>query len=216
MKKGFVNLIIIVVLVSLTAIFVIPYPRYQGKVLCKPNSPCPIEGWRLEKPLFWSVILPKIQEQRQITIGLPDESSTQTNSSSTDETTNWKTYTNSKPIFSFKYPPEWEITDESTEAIKLENSGAGLLITVTTYNPSVVGATYCQAVLDDKTRCEIFENVIIDWGESSGIDVSAQIVKADLGLNIVLTTNPNVPATFYLSDDIKELFRKILSTFRFE
>lgn len=55
----------------------------------------------------------KIQElEKQIEdLGKEDESESTEDSEDTDETANWKTYNNSKLGFSFKYPPDWKITD---------------------------------------------------------------------------------------------------------
>jgi len=59
------------------------------------------------------------------------------NSSVTDETANWKTYTNTKYGFSFKYPKEWESTKkEETKETSLGTMGNELVLKVTFSDPS--------------------------------------------------------------------------------
>src|SRR3990172_4294920 len=85
------------VLTILALIFVIPYPKYIGKTACAPCQnknncpPCPSQQWVLEKPIFWSVILPLLK-------GAPTNRTIQVNTSPSvptptpDPTANWKLY----------------------------------------------------------------------------------------------------------------------------
>lgn len=43
-------------------------------------------------------------------------------SNPTDETVNWKTYTNSKYNYQFRYPNDFEITEESTDKVYISNN----------------------------------------------------------------------------------------------
>lgn len=98
------------ILIILTLVFAIPFPKYIGETACgapcqdKNNCPpCPSEQWILEEPLFWSVILPMLEQNssgRYIPISV---SPTPT----VDPTASWKTYTSLKGGYSIKYSKDY-------------------------------------------------------------------------------------------------------------
>lgn len=107
-KTMFMTLFILIIL---ALIFATPFPRYIGEIACGAPCqdkqycpPCPSEQWILEKPLFWSVILPMLKQSSSGRYTPISVSPTPT----VDPTANWKTYTSLKGQYSIKYPTDYK------------------------------------------------------------------------------------------------------------
>ena len=117
-----------------------------------------------------------------------------------DETANWKTYNAAN--FSFKYPPNFKLN--SKEIIELSDENGNSFLLIFSFNPAVVGISYCNTYPNDKARCEQLEvgdkTSTIDWG----VDGKANAMLKNLSITLNKTDT-----------QAKMLFRQILSTFKF-
>jgi len=129
------------------------------------------------------------------------------NQSSTD-TSNWRTYRNTKYGFEIKYPADWQLYD----AIQSPTWPGDNYKVRVSYRKSggVSSPTYCQAIPTDQ-RCQKSKingnEVIIDWGGSEGSEVSIDISDRDRGLIMIYIMN-------YAPTE-KRTIDQILSTVKF-
>lgn len=136
-----------------------------------------------------------------------------------DETANWKTYTNKQLKYEFKYPTDWNETQSELNSgvFGIQHSKDGeMWVIVAGYiskaQLSVSGVTYCGAYSEDKARCEsktINGNlrVGIDWGTEVDHKAYAHAAHPNGGI-VTFTLEPVIPET-------KSIFNQILSTFKF-
>ncbi len=121
----------------------------------------------------------------------------------TDETANWKTYMNKDLGFNFQYPTNFSV-NEDNNLISILDQDKNLEATVVSFDPRVVGISYCQANSQDKSRCQII-NIN---GLSASIDNRSNNKK-----EIILK---NLSIVFYLNKSMTDkLSLQILSTFKF-
>ena len=135
------------------------------------------------------------------------------------ETSTWKTYTNKQFGFEFKYPAgdfKKEGDDTFTGLLNLRykiDQTIDFTIVLYTVKNDNIGVSYCQSI-KDFNRCQFFKSnfdipIVIDWGDNSTaystIDLSTAL---GLPMNAMFNLNP-------VSDESKEIFVQILSTFKF-
>lgn len=106
-----------------------------------------------------------------------------------EDTSGWKTYINSQYGFEFKYPQDWIYSDDINFSYTSEEQN------------SVRGITFCEAY-SGTSRCEVYKQFLIDW--ENGNAVINDPHGGTIGLSLKKTKLEN-----------KEIFRKILSTFKF-
>lgn len=133
------------------------------------------------------------------------------------DTSNWKTYTNNEQAYQFKYPEDWMVgADESRPFTLIQSAGElewSLVVNYTSKDQlGLMGITYCGDHLEDKARCERFKisdliTAGIDWGEGLGNNAYATIGHPQGGV-VSFDLKP-------VSPENKQLFYKILSTFKF-
>lgn len=134
-----------------------------------------------------------------------------------DNLLNWKTYTNSALEVEFKYPNDWTVQEDP---LTLANPANRLTITIVSFNPNIVGISYCEAYPKDSPRCEQLTisdgaTVFIDWGEKDSPVTNAMFAITDgSGVSVALETNPDIPARLMLTAEDKDFFRTFLSTFK--
>lgn len=125
-----------------------------------------------------------------------------------DPTSDWKIFRDDRFLFEFKYPPNWSsnvlLSGSKVGPLEIKNEKEELIISVNSFDPSVVGISYCEATPEDE-RCESLatENgmvITIDW------DING---KANAIFDGTIVTLEKV------TRDTKQVFRQILSTLRF-
>jgi hypothetical protein len=131
----------------------------------------------------------------------------------------WLTYEDSVLNVSFQYPEDWTLQESP---LKLTSSDSARFITITTFNPTVVGIDYCSANLEDEERCEKTSTqegvaLVIDWGATDNTSAIVLYSTSDQsqGISISLSTNPEIPAGLQLTENDREFFRTFLSNFIF-
>lgn len=133
---------------------------------------------------------------------------------SKDKISDWKTYRNEIYKYEIKCPYKWETKENSEGDVEFIIQGVATIninfISQDTLN--VMGISYCGAYPEDKNRCEkIVINdliyIIEKFSDSKGNQESVLIGNPRGGaLSISL-----ISAT----DELRTIFRKVLSTFRF-
>ena len=168
MRRGFVNIILIIVAVLIIAVFALPYPRYVGKTFCKPCAdigncpPCRSEQWVWQKPLFWSVILPELKSTKQSSQQLQGGGAIESNVpiEQVDETANWKTYISNENKFSFKYPQNWNLRNLALNVIADETDSFVLERLFESVENSTPAPKYGIKVKAEKLRQRSFDEYI--------------------------------------------------------
>ncbi len=169
MQKGF-NLIplILIILVFVAAIF-IPIPYYQKDTVCILIYPTECKsGWQLGQPL-WKRIF---QSNTQQTISSPQP--TPTPSTTPDETANWKTYTNNKYSFSFKYPSSFSLTTRNTNKliVILEDSKGEFDLISEPYSDNFKNSHPNKTVTINNIKWDVFSSA----GSCDGLTACPQII----------------------------------------
>lgn len=135
-EAGLAPIYILLGLLIGVVILLVPIPYYRGQIVCDPPCfkdcpPCPQPGWHLGEPIWKRVIdyfvyvnKPDNVGDKMITISASPTPSTSA------KTANWKTYTNAKLGYEFKYPSDWSIhnEDESGEFIIVSKQDRGSFI----------------------------------------------------------------------------------------
>ena len=197
-QKGFVNIILIVVIVILVgSVSYFAFVKKSSPVVQQSPTPTPTQT---QKPV----------------------SPTPT----PDKTVNLETYTDSNLNYSFQYPPtscelQRELGDTSFALCYLpkgSDGGAkhnnGYVITLGFISQSqlnVMGITYCGAYPNDSLRCESFKidkvTALIDWGTGGDAGASAWISHPNGGI-VTFELQP-------VTSESKAILKSILSTFKF-
>lgn len=221
------------VLIIFTLIFVIPFPSwYLGGTACMPCQdknncpPCPSQQWILEKPIFWSIILPLLK-------GTPINKTVQINTSQLtssptptpiDETANWKTYENKTYGYSVKHPIHLIPKDEPgvikpyLSHIAFKNEGnskyiIGVLVSENSLNSEIEA--------QKKFITEVGEGIIksetkIINNNYAGSKLEYELLEVDsktiIKRSIVVINNGEYS---YIIDSPNNLINQILSTFKF-
>ena len=142
-----------------------------------------------------------------------------------DETANWKTYTNQRYKFSFKYPPPWELAPDIKDAYPEEN----VIVLLDNYNEitisireNITDTKEAESIVCGPPQCGGYKfedtkigNLIVRKPEAAALE------KAEYGYATYLLSD-NTLYTFFLQTDkstqdrdIKTL-DQILSTFKFD
>lgn len=123
-----------------------------------------------------------------------------------DETTDWKVFKSGKATYEFKYPKDWTLNTPDG-VLELSDQVGTKIISIGSFNPSIVGVWHCQAK-EDTARCETTKvgdtSAVIDWGGSG--EANVLIVVNESGLSITL---------HQVNSETKNIFRTFLSTFKF-
>lgn len=147
---------------------------------------------------------------------------TTTPTPTTDSLSDWKTYTDMKDNYSFKYPGDWKLfIEQSLPPIynlsylnKTDNKNWVIEIRLIPQDRlSLMGVTYCGAYPEDKSRCEYMIlnniNVLIDWGIKVNNENTAVVSIPYVNKGVIdITLTPVNPET-------KKILYQILSTFKF-
>lgn len=142
-----------------------------------------------------------------------------------DETANWKTYTNSKYKFSFKYPPDWEIPPDLSEGYPEQN----FVLLYKNYNEIVLGITEnIESVSQAKKAIygERADSLDFEFGDTKignlvfkGPVFSEGRVPEQEGEWLNFIIHKNILYAFSVDtdnpDEDFETFNQILSTFQF-
>lgn len=160
-----------------------------------------------------------------------------TQTSTSIETDNWKTYTNTNHYFLLKYPPNWlETGDENKKYTLFEQETKfeepviglrkGLSITVHEGLGNLTGQQFLdQVYYKDYTPDELFlkqmyiknnkyETVIVDNIPATTFDLTAPHGSNGTGVWIA-KNNYGILLRFYPTEGEEELIKPILSTFKF-
>ena len=200
MKKG--SVVIIIAIVFAVVIGVIGVLGYQ-KFLAKP------------------------QANEKVNQSVDSTQKTRTSSSPkvNDETANWKTYTNQRYKFSFKYPPPWELAPDIKDAYPEEN----VIVLLDNYNEitisireNITDTKEAEGIVCGPPQCGGYKfedtkigNLIVRKPEAAALE------KAEYGYAVYLLNDNTLYAFFLNTDkstqdrDIKTL-DQILSTFKFD
>jgi hypothetical protein len=159
---------------------------------------------------------------------------TATTSAKKDETVGWKTYTDNKLKFSFKYPPNplepqralgdttfvvgypirEEFRSDPQIAKSVDNKTYWITLGYTSQNQlDSMGIDYCGANISDSSRCEPIKvggaESIIDWGIPVDSQIKAYVsIPHPKGGVVTFELQPVVPES-------KETLYQILATFKF-
>jgi len=224
-KKGFTPIIIILVLLILFIIGFIVYKTYWPKV----SVTVPPQNYEecLKSPgsvvmaMYPAVCVAKSGARFTEPLTTEQQKDVTPPTATTDPTTNWKTYTNTKLGFSFKYPSEWELpngmTIPNTKVGNTQQISFDHNLTVM-YQPSTTLEQYVAKNLPtDNTPPADYINGNIH-GEKiiykSGVDqATINIVIAFSGQtqNVITFTYTDYPGQITES----KIIDQILSTFQF-
>ena len=199
-QKGFANIILIVSVVAFVAVagyFVVTTKKQRQPA----TQQAPVQ-----------TTTPTPTETKMPAPTPPaDTSSTQTNTGN-----GWKVFKNSRFTFQFSYPAEWSMLDQVDNAYGIDfwsaekNPATRIMDFNSGINLSVVGISYCGAYPQDK-RCESLKTesggyVTIDWDVSGTANAMFSSQDGTYGVSFTLHK---------VNSETKNIFRKILSTFKF-
>ncbi len=125
----------------------------------------------------------------------------------------WKVFQDSRYTFQFEYPSDWGVgNQEGTSRVLIlkDKVGAEIITIDTGVNLSIIGISYCGAYPQD-SRCESLKTengnfVTIDWDVSEKANAMFGSQDGTYGVSFTLHK---------VNSDTKDIFKKILSTFKF-
>ncbi|OGI60500.1 hypothetical protein A2641_03125 [Candidatus Nomurabacteria bacterium RIFCSPHIGHO2_01_FULL_37_25] len=195
-QKGFVNIVLIVVIVTVTAI---------GGYFAFVKKLRPIAQQPTQTPIQTPTVSPTSPQTKPVTTTVQNP-----------VVNKWKTFQNSRFAFQFEYPTEWSVLDKLDDPYGVnfwlteKNSAAVIMDVESGINLSVMGVSYCGAYPQDK-RCESLKTesdgyVTIDWNVSGGANAMFSSQNDTYGVSFTLHK---------INSDTKAIFKKVLSTFKF-
>jgi|SRR3990167_11012718 len=251
-QRGFAPILIILFLAMLVGVSFIPLPYYQGRLLCKVGGNCPTEGWHRGSSIFQMITSyqsPQMElQQTACTLEAklcPDGKSvartgpncefsacpTQESTSSANTST-WKTYTNTKYAYSIQYPSDKNINcSHDEDEFRLYDGGEGTRICALGEEFPVILLVHRADGIGDVDRshqpdCYSIKGEPTTFAWVEGMKYT-RVIKNDQGpcasyssyqrhnVNIVLR-HKNNPYIFLYNEYLdKELKNQILSTFKF-
>jgi hypothetical protein len=110
----------------------------------------------------------------------------------------WQTYSEYGSSFTFEYPGSWTAQTINSQ-LKLINNKGKTIVSFSSFDPALVGITYCGANAGDP-RCE----GNIDWG--NGSSATAEFSEYSKGITMTLHE---------VNTETKDIFRHIVKTFHF-
>ena len=198
-QKGSANIILIVVVIAIVAVggyFVMVKKQARPITQQTPvqtTTPTPIE-----------------------TKTTTPTAATATPSTQTKTGSEWKVFKNGRFNFQFSYPAEWNVLDQIDNAhgvdfwLAEKNMVTRIMDVNSGINLAVIGIFYCGAYPQDK-RCESLKTesggyVTIDWDVSGTANAMFGSQDGSYGVSFTLHK---------VNSETKNIFRKILSTFKF-
>lgn len=114
----------------------------------------------------------------------------------------WKIYKNAEYNFEFSYPQNWIFKDLIANPNQ-SNDSYDIAVGYTSPGQNAVrGITYCEAYSGQSARCEVYNGFIIDW------EYGSASINDSVGGTVGISLKKS-------GADSKDIFRKILSTFKF-
>ncbi len=110
----------------------------------------------------------------------------------------WHNFIEENYRFQFQYPSGWT-SKIINDIITLQDNSGKTIVTISSFNPALVGITYCGANASDP-RCE----GAIDWG--TGNQATAMLSESSKGISMTLEE---------VTPETKDAFRHIVATFQF-
>ena len=169
---------------------------------------------------------------------LPAPTISPTPAASVDPTANWKTYINARYNYSIKYPSDWKIINNLNGSISINSSdfqqneknfteieaktGASLIIYEPIEgNPSLLEQTKGQIIkgndlIEDKINTDI-EEITVDGQKGILYTLHAVNSPSLKEFHAMFIKNGKVYSSTltYFSEKYKDVYKKILSTFKF-
>lgn len=150
-------------------------------------------------------------------------------SAPTDETANWKTYTNTSNHFTIKYPSEWRIESIANTATfgpgitgVTEQQNSRMTIQTEVPNPStgIIDATTYKDKVIEAQDIDRVTNILIDGVsgfklELNNFGTKQEMIIFDRG-NVIYYIVFGQAGKPEISEKDKATYEQILSTFRFE
>ena len=203
--------LIVLVIVLFTSILFIPIPHYQSpdNLRCKPGQECKT-GWLFNPSLYRSLVDFILQTNRSETVPLTSPTPTP------DPTANWKTYTNNNYQFTFKFPPQWVLTEKPNADLPYivhlltfmnpsENPQENQVLTIEIYDQFLVKAIPEDKVIKTETILVGGVQGNKNWHNAFGSN----------SLEVTVKPTVNTFRIIWPNESLEDLFDQILSTFEF-
>ena len=142
-----------------------------------------------------------------------EKSVTQPQTTQSQSESQWKVFQDSRYTFQFEYPSDWSVSNQvgtSRVLILKDQVGVEIITVDTGVNLAIIGISYCGAYPQD-SRCESLKTengnfVTIDWAVSGKANAMFGSQDSTYGVSFTLHK---------VNSDTKDIFKKILSTFKF-
>ncbi len=129
-------------------------------------------------------------------------------SSNTDETANWKTYTNSEVGYSFLYPSDWQISGSGKD-VSAEKDNYKLNFFIPPYKTGAIPSTDTYTTKNITINNKQYIGTIF-WKDQNNKVLDFETVDIAKGLEIHFYYKDQI-----YSDQYSAIFDQILSTFKF-
>lgn len=213
MQKGFTGVYMLIgIFILAVIVMIVPLPYFQKFDMfcfpCPPNQNCPTcpkAGWHLGTSLYKQIVTKyqsNIHQEELTRIVSPTPQPVLT-----DETANWKTYTNTDYSFSFQYPPSWnqkDVNDRGLGGIDVQGPEGNLYIVWGSGFGGGCDQQYHELVQLNQQNFDSCHIINPDGSESwRGI---GKILSESVGVKITATA---------AASENHDLILQILSTFKF-